>query len=202
MSSPIKTLFVLIFGSWCSLAAVQQSAFAQVDEAAEPVRIADLGLDGQIPSAIDLIGPEGSAAGRNRAALSHRIQCWIDSIEPCTFADRNDPRVRAIRQFLGLGPEDRDGEVLIHFPDRTRIAVRLVRAENPGPDAMMESVYAPVVLPDTAQAPGLAQVPSQPQLLEELAFDGATEIRAALDRLMERFEMPAAPVYSMPVAQF
>jgi hypothetical protein len=59
-----------------------------------------------------------------------------------------------------------------------------------------------VVLPDTAQAPGLAQVPSQPQLLEELAFDGATEIRAALDRLMDRFEMPAAPVYSMPVAQF
>ncbi|NKI36102.1 hypothetical protein HFP89_13105 [Wenzhouxiangella sp. XN79A] len=203
MVRSIKAHFVLFLGTWMWLVGVQHaSAQAWDGESSQAIRIADFGLEEQIPSAIDLVGPEHGAAGRSRAILAQRVQCWIDGLERCTFADRNDPRVRAVRRFLGLGPDDRDAAVIVHFPDRTQVQVRLVRAADPGPDTLIQSAYAPVVLADTARAPDLPTVPSQPGQLDGFAYQGTSEIRAALDRLKRRLEMPEIPAFALPAAEF
>ncbi|NBB92593.1 MAG: hypothetical protein GVY32_05425 [Gammaproteobacteria bacterium] len=189
MARLIKTLFVLVIGSWLSLATFKQT-FAQQPIAVpgEAIRIADIGLENQVPSAIDLIGPERGAAGRNRSALVHRLQCWIDGIESCSVADLNDLRIREIRRFLGTGPSDRDGLLSILFPDQSRIDVRLERVRDLAPDDWDRRVYEPVVLPDTVRAPGLPTVPSRPGELETLAQQSSPAIRAALERLRQRLQ--------------
>lgn len=193
---------VLLLASWLWLSAVQYAAAQPATDAPNaPIRIADFGLEEQIPSAIDLVGPDHGAAGRNRAMLAQRVQCWIDGIERCSFADLNDDRVRAIRRFLGLGPADRDGALRVHFPDRTHVEVRLVRVPEPGPDTLKQSAYAPVVLQDTTRAPDLASVPTRVAQLEGFVYDGAADIREALDRLKQRLEMPALPTFGLPAAE-
>lgn len=191
----IKTLSVLSFGPWFFLAAFQPLAAQQltdvqlVDLKSDPVGIADFGLENEVPSAIDLVGPDQGTAGRNRAALAHRLQCWIDGTESCSTADRNDPRVRAMRRFLGLGPEDHDGAVIVHFADQSSIKIRLARVSDLGSDDdWTQSVYEPIVLPDTARAPGLPDVPSRPDQLVGLAYEGPSEVLAALERLKQRME--------------
>jgi len=145
----IPALFVLFFGSWISPVAAQQP----VEVPRDMIGIADLGLENRIPSAIDLIGSEDGAAGRNRASLIHRLQCWIDGDESCSTAGRNDPRVREIRRFLTQGPSDRDGAVIIDSPHQTPIEVRLERVTDMDPNDWQQRVYEPVVLLDTAKAP-------------------------------------------------
>jgi len=153
MARLIKTLLVPYIGLWLSLLAAQQLAAQQsVEVPGDEIRIADLGLEDQVPSAVDLVGPEEGSAGSNRSALAHRLQCWIDGIESCTVTDRNDPRVRAIRRFLATGPVDRDGLVIVHFPDQTRVDVRLARAADSGPNDWDQRVYELVVLQDTVRA--------------------------------------------------
>ena len=203
MVRSITQHLVVLLASWVWLS-VLQSTVAQpsADAAGEPIRIADFGLEDQIPSAIDLVGPEHGAAGRNRAMLAQRVQCWIDGSERCSFADRNDDRVRAIRRFLGLGPADLDGAVQVHFPDETRVEIRLVRVPDPGPDTLKQSAYAPVVMQDSARAPNLAAVPTRASQFEGFVYDGAVEIRAALDRLKQRLEMPELPALALPAAEF
>lgn len=193
MIRSIQALSLVAVVGWCSLSPAHSHAQPDMEPMADGVRIADLGLDVQIPSAIDLVGPERSLAGRNRATLAHRLQCWIDGIERCSAADRNDPRVLAIRRFLGRGADGPDGAVIVHFPDRTRVEVRLVRATDPGPDAMIESAYAPVVLADTARGPGLPAVPTLPGQLEGFAYEGSPEIHAALQRLEQRLDRHSTP---------
>lgn len=158
MDRLIKALFVLSIGSWYSLLAAQDT----VELPQDTVHIADFGLESQVPSAIDLVGPEESPAARNRASLVQRMRCWIDGVESCPVADRNDPRVREIRRFLTQGPLDRDASVVVHFPDQSRIEVRLQRASDLDPDDWDASVYEPVVQPETAQAPAMPAVPLLP----------------------------------------
>jgi len=154
----IKTFFVPYVGSWLFLVAAQQLAAQQsVEIPADTIEIADLGLEDQMPTAADLVGPEDGSAGRNRVALAHRLQCWIDAVESFAFADLNDPRVREIRRFLATGPVDRDGAVVIHFPDQTRVHVRLARESAPDLNNWDQRVYEAVVLQDTVQGLGLVQ---------------------------------------------
>lgn len=202
MARSTKTVSVLFIASLLSIVAVKKLAGQQsVDlPGDDPVRIADFGLESKIPSAIDLVGPEHGSAGRMRAVLVHRLKCWIDGIERCSVADRNDPRVRAMRRFLVLGPTDRDGSVAVQFPDRTRIEVRLKRVSDLGPDDWDQSVYEPVVLAETAQAPGLPAVPSCRGHFENFTYGGSPEIRAALARLKERLEDPGAAPHEAPAA--
>lgn len=158
MARLIKTLFVPYIGSWLLLLSAQQLAAQQSLEAPiDSIRIADLGLEDRVPSAVDLVGPEDGPAGAKRTALVERLQCWIDGVEGCAVDDPNDPRVRAIRRFLATGPADRHGEVIVHFPDQTRVDVRLARAPATEPNDWDQPVYEPVVLQDTVQRPGLAQ---------------------------------------------
>ncbi len=159
-----------------------------LDRPDDPVRIADLGLEDKIPSAIDLVGPEDGPAGRNRAALIRRMQCWIDGSGGCPVADVNDPRVRALRRFLTGGAVDRDGLLSVHFPDETRIEVRLTRATDLEPNDWDKRVYRTIALPDTVSVPGLSDVPSRPGHFESFDYDGASAIRAALERLKQRLE--------------
>lgn len=188
MARLINTLFVISIGTWFSLVVSEPSAAQQPNDLLNnPLRSADLGLEKEIPSAIDLVGPAGGSAGRNRADLVHRLQCWIDGDESCSVADLNDPGVRAIRRFLVQRPNDRGGAVAIHFPDQTRITVRLARVSDLDPNDWDQRVYETVVLPDTVQAPGLREVPSSPDEFEKLADEGTPAIRAALARLKERF---------------
>lgn len=163
MTRLIKALFVPSFGAWLSLAGAEQSVAQQtIDLSGDAIRIADLGLEPQIPSAIDLVGPEDSSAGRNRAALVHRLQCWIDGVENCSSADLNDPRVRAIRRFLAQGAANQQGAVVVHFPDQTRIEVHLRRMPDALPLDWTQSAYELRVRPDTAQASGMQSEPSRP----------------------------------------
>lgn len=155
MARLIKTVFVPYIGSWLFLLAAQQLAAQElVDVPIDSIRIADLGLEDEVSSAVDLAGAEDGPAGRNRAALAQRLQCWIDGVESCTVADPNDPRVRAIRRLLATGRADRNGAVTVRFPDQTRIEVRLERVADPDPNDWDERVYEPVVLQDTVQGPG------------------------------------------------
>ena len=155
MTRVIRIITALFIGSWLFIAVHQESSAQKpVRLPEDPIRIADFGLENQISSAIDLVGPAHGPADRNRAALVHRLQCWIDGMESCSVADRNDPRVRAIRRFVTRGALDRGGAVLIHFPDRTRIEVRLKRVSDLGPDDWGQRVYELVVLPDTARPLG------------------------------------------------
>ncbi|MDZ7791536.1 MAG: hypothetical protein U5L08_13790 [Xanthomonadales bacterium] len=155
MARVIRIVTALFIGSWLLIAAHQESSAQRpVRLPDDPIWIADFGLESQIPSATDLVGPENGPAGQNRAALVHRFQCWIDGMESCSVADRNDPRVRAIRRFVTQGALDRGGAVIVHFPDRTRIEVKLKRVPDLGPDDWGQRVYELVVLPDTARALG------------------------------------------------
>lgn len=183
MVRSIKAVFVLSVTLWFSIAAAQQPV--QLPD--EPIRIADLGLEEQVPSALDLVGPDAGSAGEHRAILVHRIQCWIDGIESCSSADLNDPRVREIRRFIALGPDDRDGAVIVQFPDNTRIEIRLNRVADLNPNDWDQAVYQPVILPDTARVPGLPAIPSRPDHFDSLAYEGAPAIRAAIERLRQRF---------------
>jgi hypothetical protein len=145
-----KALFVHSIGAWLFFAGVEQSTAQQsVDLENDTIRIADLGLEHQVPSAIDLVGPEDGQAGRNRAALTHRLKCWIDGTETCSVADLNDPRVRAIRRFLGQSSAEQHGAVVVHFPDQTRIDVHLARVSDSDADDWTQSVYELEVRPGT-----------------------------------------------------
>ncbi|QKK01968.1 MAG: hypothetical protein HND55_04420 [Pseudomonadota bacterium] len=189
MSRWIQTLSVLFVGSWFVLLAVQPSAAQQpVELLSEPLSIADFGLEGQIPSAIDLVGPEQGSAGQSRAELVRRFQCWVDGLESCSALGLNDPRVRAIRRFLVRGRDDRDGVVIVGFPDQSRVEVRVARNSALDPNDWDQSVYLPVVLPDTVQAPGLPDIPSRPDHFDGLAYNVPPAIQAALERLKQRFD--------------
>ncbi|NEZ03084.1 hypothetical protein G4Y73_02840 [Wenzhouxiangella sp. XN201] len=180
----IKALLVLSAGAWFSMGGAQKPA----DFESNPVRIADLGLESNIRSAIDLVGPDGGSAGRHRDALVRRLQCWIDGVEDCSAADLNDPRVRAMRRFIAQGRAEQDGMVTIHFPDRTRVMVRLEQLPDLDPNDWEQRVYEAVVLPDTVQAPGLPAVPTRHGDFEGFAYMGQPAIQAALERLKQRIE--------------
>lgn len=155
MARMIVGLFVLSICAWFSAACAQIAQQQTFELRVDSIPIADLGLEEQVPSAIDLVGPEQSAAGRSRAALIVRLRCWIDGNESCLMADKNDPRVRAIRRFLGQGQAERSGSVMVHFPDLTRVEVRLVRLVNAGRTDWDQSTYDAAVLTESVQAPGL-----------------------------------------------
>jgi len=187
MARSIQALFVPPLGVWLLFVAAQGAAAQQPAALPdEPIRIADLGLETSVRSAIDLVGPENGSAGRGRAALVQRLRCWIDGREDCVVGDLNDSRIRAIRRFLVSGPRDRDGTVSVGFPDATRIQVRLNRVSDPDPSDWSRSVYTLAVLPQTAQAPGLAAVPSRPADFAGFSYDGPPAIRDALQRLHQR----------------
>lgn len=150
-----QSLALLVAFGVCLAASGPSAAKQPVDIGGDgAIRIGDLGLEARIPSATDLIGPDEGQAGRNRAALVRGLECWIDGVESCSVEHRNDPRVRAIRRFLTTGPADRDGSIVIHFPDQTRIEVRVARVEDLGPDDWDRRVYEVIVLPDSIQRPG------------------------------------------------
>lgn len=168
MTRLIKALCVPSIGSWLLLFAAQplvtQHAAAQtaVDLPGDPVWIADFGLERELSSALDLVGPESGSAGKHRAVLAHRLQCWIDGVESCTFADRNDDRVRDIRRFLVKGPLDRDATIRVHFPDQSQIELRLTRVAELDSHDLDQPFYQVAVLADRVQVPGLAVIPAQP----------------------------------------
>jgi hypothetical protein len=108
--------------------------------------------------------------------------------------------VRAIRRFIGLGPFDRDGAVIVRFPDETRIEVRLARRSDPEPEDWDQRVYEAVVLPGSVRAPGLSEVPSRPGQFEGLAHEGAPAIEAALERLADRLEPSKGGDRTVPAA--
>lgn len=194
MSRLIKAVFVLSTGSWFSLASVPQLAAQQsIELPGETVRIGDFGLEGRIPSAIDLVGPEEGSAGRYRAALVDALQCWIDGIEDCVAADRNDPRIRAVRRFLARNAGDRAGAIIVEFPDRTSVQLRVQRLAGLGPEDWDRRAYASEVLTGTVHAPGLAAVPTRPGQFESFAYEGSPEIEAALQRLKQRLDVSFEP---------
>jgi len=187
MARPIKAFFVRSIGVWLLFIAAQHvAAKPPMLVPTEPIQVTDLGIENVVRSAIDLIGPENGPAGRGRAALVQRLQCWIDGRGDCAVADLNDPRVRAIRRFLTHGPMDRDAAIRVEFSDETRIHVRLTRVSDPDPSDWSHSVYTLAVLPETAQAPGLAAVPSRPADFAGFSYDGPPAIRDALQRLHQR----------------
>jgi len=193
MARLIQALFIPSIGACLWLMTAQhlgaQQPFGLPDD---PIRIDDLGLQTRLPSALDLIGPDLGPAGRSRALLTQALQCWIDGRTDCAGADLNDPRVRAIRQFLTHGPMDRDAGISVEFPDATRIQVRLIRVSDLGPNDWSRSVYTLAVLPQTAQAPGLAAVPSRPADFTGFSYDGPPAIQEALQRLRQRLLSVAA----------
>ena len=182
-----KTPFVLSIGLWFSLLAVQHvAAQTQGVGSIAPVRISELGLDDELTSAIDLVGPDHSSAGDHRSALIQRLQCWIDGIEGCAQVDRNDPRVRAIRRYLSFGTYAQDSSITVLFPDDSRIELRLTRNADASIESWDEPAYASEVLLDTARAPGVPAVPLRSSELERLAQGVDPEIERALERLKAR----------------
>lgn len=180
----IKALLVLSVGAWPSIVSAQQPA----DLVSDPILIEDLGLEAEIPSAIDLIGPDDGSAGRHRDALVRRLHCWIDGIQHCSVADPNDPRVRAMRRFVTQGRVDQDGVMAIHFSDRTRVKVRLEHLPDVDEIDWDQRIYRTVVLPGTVQVPGLPTVPSRPGHFKDFVYQGRPAIEAALERLKQRFQ--------------
>lgn len=197
MTRLIKALCVPSIGSWLVLFAAQplvtQHAAAQTagDLPGDPVWIADFGLERELPSALDLVGPESGSAGTHRAVLAHRLQCWIGGVESCTFADRNDDRIREIRRFLVEGPLDRDGVLRVDFPDQTQVVVQLVRTPDLEPNDWDQPFYELTVLAESVHAPGLTSVPVHPDDLVGFAYEGTPDVRAALERLKKRIEESA-----------
>jgi len=197
-----KTFVLFYIGSLFSLLVAKQLAAQQaVSLPSDPVLVADLSLEDQVPSAIDLLGPGDGPAGRNRAALVHQLQCWIDGTECCVDADLNDPRVRELRRFLAFGPSDQHGVVVVGFPDQSRIKVRLGRVPDLDSVEWQQSVYSLEVLPATAHAPGLPAVPFREVDLASFVYDGPPSIEAALNRLKQRIEDSAEPSSGAPSAR-
>jgi len=177
----------MYIGLWIWIGSLQQAAAQQaVRLPDEKIAIADFGLAGRIPSAIDLVGPADGPAGATRALLVRGFQCWIEGLEHCSVADPNDPRVRAIRVFLGQGPLDRDGLMTVDFPDRTQVDVRLRRTLDRTPTNWDRSIYEPAVIPESVRAPGLPAVPSQADEFVDFVYHGTPAIEAALQRLRQR----------------
>lgn len=176
-----KSLFVHWIGAWLSFAGIEQlPAQESVDLDIDTIRIADLGLEDSVPSATDLVGPEHGPAGRNRAALIHRLRCWIDGTENCSVADLNDPRVREIRRFLGQSTAGQHGTVAVYFSDQTGIEVHLARVPELDPDDWSQSAYELKLRSETVQAPGLPAVPSGLAPFDAFAYKGRPAIRVAL----------------------
>lgn len=157
-----RTFSILALVSWGSPATGQQS----IELPGDPIVAADLGIETGVRSAVQLADSQPDAAAR-RKTLSDRLQCWIDGVEGCVAASANDPRVRAIRRFLALESSGRPGVFFVHFPDESRITVRIERrvpgsATNPAtnsatdPDSLdwRESAYRLEVLPASVEMPG------------------------------------------------
>lgn len=196
------TPFVLSIGLWCSLLAIQTvAAQSSAVGSIAPVRISELGLDDELVSAIDLVGPGSTSAGALRDRLIDRLQCWIDGVDGCVEADVNDPRVRAFRRHLSFGTYPQDGGVTVLFPDGSRIELGIGRKQGKDLVSWDERAYATTVLVDTARAPGVPFVPTQLSALERLSYDVSPEVHSALERLRTRLQAsvdssrvsPAAP---------
>lgn len=187
MNRASKAPIVLSIGLWFSLLAVQH-VYAQTSAVGSiaPVRISELGLDGEVGSAIDLVGPADSSAGALRSVLVHRLQCWIDGVHGCVDADINDPRVRAFRRHLSFGEYSKDGAVTVLFPDGSQIELSIERRAELDALSFDERAYATNVLMDTARAPGVPNVPSDLNELERLAAEVGPEVESALERLRDR----------------
>ncbi|RFF31737.1 hypothetical protein [Wenzhouxiangella sediminis] len=154
MARSLKPLFIVaILSSFSLVAAVQGSDQRTFRVPDESIGIDDLGLEHRVRSATQLVGSGEESGNQYRAELIHRLQCWIDGLEHCSPADLNDSRVREIRSFLGTGPKDRDGAVVIRFPDETRIQVRLQRVPEPDPQDWDRKTYEAIIVEEAGEAP-------------------------------------------------
>ncbi len=99
----------------------------EVDRAltAGRIPIEDLGLAARVPSAIDLVGPESSDAGGNRATLGDALESYVNRIIGDAAATL-DERARAVMaQLLTDSSKASSGGFVIAFSDGTTIRVAL-----------------------------------------------------------------------------
>ncbi len=89
------------------------------------IPIEDLGLAARVPSAIDLVGPESSDAGGNRAALGDALESYVNRIIGDAAATLDEPARAVMAQLLTDSSKAASGGFVIAFPDGTTIRVAL-----------------------------------------------------------------------------
>ncbi|MBY6205216.1 hypothetical protein [Halomonas denitrificans] len=89
------------------------------------ISIEDLGLTERIPSAIDLVGPEVTDAGRNRAALRDALGHYVNGIIGDAEAALDGPAREVMANLLSDRSAVSNGGFVIAFPDGTTIRVAL-----------------------------------------------------------------------------
>jgi len=154
------------------------------------VPIDRLGLFGQIPSAIDLVGPAGSDAGLNRMALRNELEVYVNSVINGIALQLYDLAQMALSRFLSDSSVTWFGGFVITFPDGTSIRVNLNNMRHiPGAGDLSWAIDVEI-LEYTAMGGGLSSVPSHPGHFSNFSYQGDGDVVGALIRLADRYGIP------------
>jgi hypothetical protein len=154
------------------------------------VPIEELGLFGQIPSAIDLVGPANSDAGVNRMALRNELEVYVNQAINSMALQLYDLAQMALMRFLSDSSVTWFGGFVITFPDGTSIRVNLDEMRHiPGAGDFAWAIEVEI-LEYTVMGGGLSSVPSHPGHFSNFMYQGDINVIGALIRLAERHGIP------------
>lgn len=152
------------------------------------VPIEELGLFAEIPSAIDLVGPDESTAGMNRAALRNELERYVNQSINSAALQLYDLAQMALTQLLSDSSVTWFGGFVITFPDGTTIRVNLNGLRHVPGAGLFSWAIEVEILQHTVMGGGLSAVPLFPGHFSNFMYEGDINIVAALYRLAQRYD--------------
>ena len=153
----------------------------------EDVSWEDLNLPDSISSAVDLVGPDDSAAGFNRNGLENLLNDYLVDRYNTFYLVTYDLAKRFMDTFLADSLFSL-GTITVEFADGTRIRVEIVELrENIGQDSFSADLE---VLQATASGPGLITVPESSGQFNGFEYQGNEDTVGALIDLAQRYGIP------------
>ncbi|MCA1780248.1 MAG: hypothetical protein LC637_12960 [Xanthomonadaceae bacterium] len=170
-----------------------------VAQLAQGVFISELSID--LPSAIDLVGPEDSSAGLARTGLNNSLRDFMRVALSNTINDFVGAPAGSLRDVLQVVVDIAlkvlafGQQVTIEFDDGTkiRVIVKEILAEMDGQGGIEGVDFVVEVDAKSAQGPGLPGVPSGPGQFGGFTFEGDSRIVDRLTELANRYGIPVTP---------
>lgn len=171
------------------IAAIQDAVVSLdsfVSSLSEDISWEDLELPEHISSAIDLVGPVGSASA-NRRSVENLLNEYLVDRYNTFYLVTYDLAKRFMDRFLSDSLFSL-GTVTVQFADGTKIRIKIVELyENVGADSFYVELE---VLEDTVFGPGLSQVPVEGSEFTGFSYQGNQDTVNALIGLARRLGIP------------
>jgi len=146
-----------------------------------------LDLPANIDSALDLVGPEGSAASLNRRTFENSLTEHFRSFWQQQMIVAVDSVARAVERFLAESGINFSGIVEVIFENGTRVSVK-VESINQDISDPTELVIKFDTDEESVTAPGFLGIPLQPGELDDFDFTTPDpDLARELEQLIDRF---------------